>query len=327
MPVSIEMDLTSRCNKSCHNCPSSNSECHWNLDLADIENFFREMSGYAKGLLLSGGEPTISPVFAETLALARENHFEEVSVVTNGTNLDDEIVSHTLVHNASVVRISIYGWDNGPDEELARIFASTQKLRERVDRAGSELEIGFSFLTDVSKLDQLAGVAEAVRSHGGHWLYFHPRCEGWEIGDLQQFDQSGVKETVEVVSRQYSDFNVLYFPARYDRTPLTFDQYHAANFLMVVGADGNVYLGTESKYNPKFVIGNIKGEWSRSDYYTADRRALVRAMNSENYFPIDGRHRGSLYSQLIDQIVMGKISLDEASKSAETAQIRFPYIL
>ncbi len=71
MPVSIEMDLTSRCNKSCHNCPSSNSECHWNLDLADIENFFKEMSGHAKGLLLSGGEPTISPVFAKTLELAR----------------------------------------------------------------------------------------------------------------------------------------------------------------------------------------------------------------------------------------------------------------
>ena len=158
-------------------------------------------------------------------------------------------------------------------------------------------------------------------------MYFHPRCEGWKIGDLQQFDQSGVKERVEAISNRYSDFNVLFFPARYDRSPITFSRYHAAYFLMVVGADGNVYLGTESKYNPKFVIGNIKGGWSRRNYHTASREALVRKMNSENYFPLGGRHRGSLYSQLIDQIEKGEVSLDETSKVFEKVQIRFPHIL
>ncbi len=44
---------------------------------------------------------------------------------------------------------------------------------------------------------------------------------------------------------------------RYVDTGLSFDGYHAAHFLLVVGADGMNYLGAEVKYQPQYAIADL----------------------------------------------------------------------
>ena len=46
---------------------------------------------------------------------------------------------------------------------------------------------------------------------------------------------------------------------------LRFSAYHAAHFLLVVGADGKNYLGAEVKYQPAFILWDLKNNW-REDF-------------------------------------------------------------
>ena len=48
VPVSLEMDITSRCNKGCHNCPSTLSEFQHDMDFAVIKNLFSQLKGHTQ---------------------------------------------------------------------------------------------------------------------------------------------------------------------------------------------------------------------------------------------------------------------------------------
>lgn len=327
VPVSLEMDITSHCDKGCHNCPSTLSSFQHNLDFSVVQNLFAELRGKTKGLLISGGEPTGSPIFADTLAEARRNEFEHIAVVSNGSKLGNTQVRNALLEHGSVIRISIYGWNGGPDDQLQEVFSNLATLREEIESSGSPLEIGMSFLTDFANVPEITRVVQAVKEAGAHWLYLHPRCEGWEQEMLVQLDQEGVTQSLDTLKDQRNGFHVYHFPKRYRREELFFTKYHSGHFLMVLGADGNIYLGTETKYNPQHIIGRVDENWRLEDLYHEDRMHAIESMGSNTYFPIGGRHRGCLYNDLIEKLVKREMSVDEVCRQAEEMDLRFKNIL
>lgn len=327
VPVSLEMDITSRCNKGCHNCPSTLSAFQHDMGFGVVKNLFSQLRGHTKGLLISGGEPTLSPIFSDALAEARKNDFEHIAVVSNGSRLGDRALRDALIRHGSVVRISIYGWDEGPDQELRSVFEHIRVLREEIEQSGSRLEIGMSFLTDRSNAAQIKHVVHAVKDAGAHWLYCHPRCAGWDDEFLVQLDQDGVVSSVECSYGQPNGFKVYYFPDRYRRGALQFSRYHSGHFLMVLGADGNLYLGTETKYNPKHVIGHVDENWTLDDLFSGPRMQVLNGTGSHCYFPIGGRHRGCLYNDLIERLVRNELSLEMLCSQARGMQLKFANIL
>ena len=327
VPVSLEMDITSRCNKGCHNCPSTLSEFQHDMDFVVIKNLFSQLKGHTKGLLISGGEPTLSPIFSSTLAEARRNEFEHIAVVSNGSLLGRRDVRDALIRHGSVLRISIYGWDDGPDPALQDVFEHIRMLRNEIKQNGSSLEIGMSFLTDRSNAAQIKHIVHAVKDAGAHWLYCHPRCEGWDDEFLVQLDQDGVVPSLERPDGQLNGFKVYYFPYRYQRGTLQFSKYHSGHFLMVLGADGNLYLGTETKYNPKHIIGHVDENWRLNDLFNDTRLQALNGMGSHSYFPIGGRHRGCLYNDLIEKLVRKELSLETLNLRAKGMQLKFANIL
>ena len=92
LPATLELDISTECNKSCPNCPSTTSSNPNMLNLDFIERLFARLEGETRGLLLSGGEPTLSPIFQEVLRLARKYKFIDIAIVTNGSLLDKEQV-------------------------------------------------------------------------------------------------------------------------------------------------------------------------------------------------------------------------------------------
>jgi hypothetical protein len=109
--------------------------------------------------------------------------------------------------------------------------------------------------------------------------------------------------------------------------PLKFNGYHAAHFLLVIGADGKNYLGPEVKYQPHHVIADLGVRW-RDDFLWEEQR-LVRAnfVNSRTYPAIQSRHRGVLYNHFIEQL---KRDEEPALTKLERASVRgflFPHIL
>ena len=194
MPPTLELDITTNCNRKCELCPSTNSPRSSTLDIGFIERLFARLQGETRGLILSGGEPTLAPTFPEVLRLARVHGFSEIAIVTNGRLLDKKDVSDALCRYASAIRVSIYNWTTQDHEEVASTFERINRLRSQIDKKESTAQVGVSALTSKENADSIPAIIQRAASAGAHWIYFHPLCSRWETGTPERVDQSGVLE-------------------------------------------------------------------------------------------------------------------------------------
>ncbi len=102
-PVTLELDLTSVCNRKCPDCASTTNLPSYSLETKFVERLFSLLEGQTRGLLLTGGEPTMAPNFPEILRIARRYGFIDVVVVTNGNFLNEERIAYALMMDASAV--------------------------------------------------------------------------------------------------------------------------------------------------------------------------------------------------------------------------------
>jgi MoaA/NifB/PqqE/SkfB family radical SAM enzyme len=325
-PVSLELDLTSRCSRACPDCPSTRSQAHWQLSKEFVVRLFSILAGRVQGLLLTGGEPTISPLFSKTLALARERGFRDIAVVTNGSHLDQDEVGEALLAHASTIRVSLYDWEEAACEGTDLVFARLEALRRQIDRQKSSLRIGVSALTSTARLGRLQKLVEAAIDSGVHWVYFHPRCRNWDKGRPQPEEQAGVIDEIRRLQGEFSGrIEIEVSLQRYQDFSLNFAGYHAAHFLMVVGADGKNYLGAEVKYHPDFVTADLNNGWGEDFLWRPERLERIASHTSGNYPALGSRHRGVLYNDYIERLKR----LDPAAEAVlcDPPLFRYPHIL
>jgi len=328
LPATLELDISTECNRRCPLCPSITSHRPSTLDLGFIERLFARLEGQTQGLLLSGGEPTLAPIFPEVLQLAREYGFVDIAIVTNGSLLDKERVAAALCAYASTIRVSIYDWTGERPADLQATIRRIEALRSRIEREGSKLQIGVSTLTSKENAGALRSIAREVASAGAHWIYFHPMCIRWEMGAPERVDQSGVLAKIKECQKEQSDaFHVFTFPDRYVERKIKFLGYHAAHFLLVIGADGMNYLGTEVKYHPRYIIADLANNWSDDFLWSRERLKQIESVDSRTYRAVASRHRGVLYNQVIQDLInRGEQSPYEASATRGLTYV-FPHIL
>ncbi|MBW1787840.1 MAG: radical SAM protein [Deltaproteobacteria bacterium] len=301
------MDLTSECNRNCPDCPSTTSVDSHNLDPEFVERLFSALQGQTSGLLLTGGEPTMSPLFPDVLRSAREHGFSDIAIVTNGGFLDRDAVADALLSHATAVRVSLYDWTEETHEELDATLKRIETLRSLIEKRKSKLEIGASVLTFKEKAGAVGHIIKKVRSAGAHWIYFHPLCLRWDSGSPVQSDQRGVVEFIEEMkSLETEGFRIFVFNERYNLRRLAFTGYHTAHFLLVVGADGMNYLGAEVKYQPNHIIADLKNDWDEGFLWKQQRLEKIQSVKSDSYPAIGSRHRGVLYNDLIDRFMNGR---------------------
>ena len=320
-PTTLELDLTTACTRSCPECPSTTAPLQRTLSRRALDWLLGALDGQTPGLLLTGGEPTMAPLFPATLALARRRGFREIAVVTNGGCLDVPDVLRALLAHATTIRLSLYDW-TGPTGMAAAAGALRRilALRDRIDREGSALRIGVSALTSESRAPILGELARAVRDAGAHWLYFHPLCRKWGQGAPELDDQGGVLERIASIAATASNgFRVGACVERYARGELNFSGYHAAHFLLVVGADGCNYLAPEVKYQDAHVIADLASR-PADPLGLPDRLARIRSVRSDAYPARGSRHRGILYSDWIEMALAG-------ARPPAAPPFMFPYIL
>jgi MoaA/NifB/PqqE/SkfB family radical SAM enzyme len=331
-PVCLELDLTSRCSRACQDCPSTRASEHWELSQAFLDGLFDSLQGQVTGLLLTGGEPTLSPLFVSTLALARRSGLREIAVVTNGSHLDREDVCAALRAYASTVRVSLYDWEEGVFSGAETIFRRLEALRRSIDAEGAALRIGVSALTSATRLERMRQLADAAAASGVHWLYFHPRCRHWDEGRPQPEPQDGVLEEIARLQDEYAGrLEIDVSVQRYQDFALGFSAYHAAHFMMVVGADGRNYLAAEVKYHPDFVIADLRDGNGGSDaprngfLWEPERLRRIAQQSSANYRAIGSRHRGVLYNDFIQRLLCDDLRARAILDS--DPQFSFPHIL
>ncbi len=327
-PLTMEIDLTQRCTRSCPDCPYGVSRRPGlTLSLPFIERLFEILGQHTPGVILSGGEPTSVPHFPETVALANKHGFNEIAVITNGTLLDDPKVVETLVSGVTSVRVSLYDWQNGQQQSFLDTLRRIENLRARVDKEGSPLQIAASILTKGQWTEPLTLAAKAALETGIHWLYFHPFCENWEGHNPVQAEQQGVLEALENLKNGHRHEGIIQVPyERYDQRELTFSELYGSLFLIQIGADGINYAGPECKYESDYALLDLN-EYLEDDFlWHPQRLEKIRAINSQNYRPISTRHRPSVFSDYLQRSLNNGQTCQVATSETAT-RYRNPYIL
>ena len=327
-PTTLELDLTSLCNRKCPNCPSTTNLPSYNLENDFVERLFSRLEGQTKGLILTGGEPTMAPNFPKTLRMARRCGFVDVVVVTNGTFLNEEKVAGALLKDASAVRVSMYDWSAESYSGLFSTLKRIEALRSRIDREGSQLQIGVSALTSRKNANALSRITQQALEAGAHWIYFHPLCTKWDSGSPLRVDQEDVLNQIEECrTAQLNCFGVFVLHDRYMEGDIGFNGYHATHFLLVIGADGMNYLGAEVKYQRQHIIADVAGNWCNDFLWQSQRLQRIQAVNSRTYPAIGSRHRGVLYNNLVEQFMqLGQKVFDESLPVLKNTFL-FPHIL
>ncbi len=325
-PVCLEFDLTSRCSRTCRDCPSTRAREHWEVSREFVERLFAALGGNVPGLLLTGGEPTISPLLPFTLGHARASGFREIAVVTNGSHLDQNDVCAALLAHASTIRVSLYDWEVQVLSGSESIFQKLQALRRRIDAGASPLRIGVSALTSTARRGRLGRLVQAAAAAGVHWIYFHPRCRHWDRGQPQPEEQSGVLDEIARLRAEFSgQLDIEVSSQRYQDFPLNFSGYHAAHFMLVVGADRKNYLGAEVKYHPDFVTADLGDIPADGFLWEAARLGRIAGQDSHSYRALGSRHRGVLYNDFIERLKRHDPAAERVL--AAPPSFRFPHIL
>ncbi len=152
-PLSINLDLTTACNYACDHCIDMdilNQGIRFENDrlLQSITNMAEH--GLRSIILIGGGEPTVYPLFGQTLRHIKKLGLG-VGIVTNGSRLDRILEVAECLDRGDWLRLSL---DSGTDAT----FQAMHKPRKRITleqicaqipaikQANSQLAIGFSFI-------------------------------------------------------------------------------------------------------------------------------------------------------------------------------------
>jgi len=266
--------------------------------------------------------------FPKTLRMARRFGFVDVVVVTNGTFLNEEKVADALLKDASAVRVSIYDWSAESYSELFSTLERIEALRLRIDREGSQLQIGVSALTSKENANALSRVTQQTLSAGAHWIYFHPLCIKWDSGSPLRVDQKNVLNQIEECQTdQLEGLGVFVLRDRYMEGAIEFNGYHATHFLLVIGADGMNYLGAEVKYQRQQIIADVAGSWSNDFLWESQRLQRIQDVTSRTYTAFGSRHRGVLYNGLVEQFMQARQKDFDQSFPVSKNTFLFPHIL
>jgi len=301
-PVTLEMGLTTRCNRSCPDCPSSGGRAGIDLSLPLAERLLSLLEGETRGLILTGGEPTLHPDFGTILHTARKRGFIDRVVISNGSILDQEEISRPLLEAASAVRISLHGWTDRSLSVLEPTLKRIENLRDRIERSGSGLQIGVAVLTGNAAPETIGRLIDRSRKYGAHWLYLHPFCLRTPAGKARKSQPESWSERLREWQKNTPGFPIYSIPERFSGDPVEFAGYRAAHFILVAAADGKTYLSSETKFDPRYELDDIAACRDIDFLWERERLDRIGAVRSASYPAGGGRHRGVLYSALLDTL-------------------------
>lgn len=130
--TSFQIEITSKCNERCIHCYIPHD-----LKLYDIEPklYYDVLDQCSKigvsAITLSGGEPMTNRHFVEYLRAAKEHDFY-VTVLSNLTLLNDEIINALTEGNTSSVQVSLYSMKSEVHDYITQLPGSFEKTKANI---------------------------------------------------------------------------------------------------------------------------------------------------------------------------------------------------
>lgn len=229
--MEIYLLLTEHCNLSCSHCIRKNrqsTDC--SVSFSELETYvlpFLTKNFSSIHLIISGGEPTLSPCFRDIIFIANKL-FRKVSICTNGTNLE-KILELDEIKNEIEIQISLDGDESGFESMRgANLYSNVISSIEALYEQGFNVHV--STVVHRFNLDSVIRLASILNNF--------PRIL-WSISPEQAFNDLAVsrslsylewndfvnrilqRTTIRVLIRKLFDFELFRkFELKYDRKEL-----------------------------------------------------------------------------------------------------------
>ena len=204
-PVEVLIKTTLNCNHSCPRCPHGMDVypkgSKYNMNFDTLRKILDE--GKSKGLqsvVFTGGEPTMHPEFVDFLQYAASKKFPDISVITNGSLLTNDIIDSLINNGVTRINISIdsttpatYKSVRGVDD-YAKVIGNIERFLERRQARGSVLPLlSLSFVLSEDNASELDGFVEMwhEKADGGIKIYPYKNLFS---GDFDSIYNSGIRK-------------------------------------------------------------------------------------------------------------------------------------
>ncbi len=265
-PVTLEIDLTNRCNHRCSFCfyaehISINKD---SLDTKILKQRLNEAKELGtKGISFTGGgEPMIHKDYEEILVFTKKLGFD-VGTITNGSVINKQNVD-TLIDNLQWIRISMAGGDKQSYENVQgvdqfnKVVSNIQLLSKRKMELNSSINVGIRTLVTPENIHSIIKFANMIKSLNINYFqlapdqYTNDKGGFWNSNDTQNV----FKETKEILTEN----GIFLLGTGYMKSQEKLDHpqtCYAHFFKAAILAEGHYSFCQNARDDPKFHIGNI----------------------------------------------------------------------
>ena len=286
-PVEVLIKTTLNCNHYCPKCLHGvgifPKGTRYNMHFDTLKKVLDE--GAQKGLqsvVFTGGEPTMHPRIKEFISYAGALGFPDISMISNGSRLRDDIVSCLITSGATRLNVSVdaitketYQKVRGIDH-LARVTEGIERFLRTRAKMGSELPLlSISFVLseeNESELDEFIALWKD-RADGGIKIY--PYKNVFSIVD-DQFSQ-----TYGAGKKTLAQLDAATMPVALPKNVAIVSDYRVECtspwYRCHVGINGQLEACTTQGFcdHPQMVMGNIHDSTFES-VWKSDRWSALR---------------------------------------------------
>jgi radical SAM protein with 4Fe4S-binding SPASM domain len=293
-PISVELDLSLRCNHQCTWCSFDGwRQANWiNFPAARALTLIDELAacGVLSVTLTGGGEPLVHKAAPEVMRRLTANGLEW-GLVTNGFHLSHERRDLAGQH-ATFVRVSL---DAGTPETHMRIHGAPYEqlndilfnMEQLIANGRDRLVVGASFCVFDSNLREITTAAQRLKAIGASYLEVRPVYPTEWRGGRQ--DDQGISESniavaaaeIECARSLYEDgsFRIIGMIDRFEavksfRHRDFYDACRITDLSTVISSDGHVYACCVHRGLKPFSGGSVLERPFRDVWLSEERRAM-----------------------------------------------------
>ena len=267
-PITIEIDLTNRCNHRC-------SFCYYaehigvdaekpSLDTDILKKRMKEARELGTKALsfTGGGEPMIHPNYQDFIKYAKELNFD-IGTITNGSVITQRNVD-TIIDNLQWIRISIAGGDKKSYEKVQgvdqfeKVVENIKLLSQRKTERNSNLNVGIRILVTPENISSLKNFANIIKTLNIDYLQFAPDQFTADKGIF--WNSSETQSTFREVKEILESNKIKLLTTTYMESQENLDSPRTcyAHFFMVsITAEGFLTFCKNARGEADFYIGNI----------------------------------------------------------------------
>jgi radical SAM protein with 4Fe4S-binding SPASM domain len=270
-PVTIEIDLTNRCNHRCSFCFYAEhigvEADKPSLDTTLIKTRLKEAKelGTKAVSFTGGGEPTIHKDYVNIVEYAHEIGLD-VGTITNGSTITSRNVD-TLIKNLQWIRFSVAGGDSesykkvqGVDQ-FDLIMRNIELISKRKADLNSNLNIGIRVLATSENIHTLENFAERIKDLNIDYYQIAPDQFSDDKGLFWNSNQS--QQVFKNIKNILESNGIKLLTTMYMATQENLDYpqtCYAHFFKIAILAEGDVSFCQNARGEEKYVIGNIKDQ-------------------------------------------------------------------